>query len=140
MTKDFIGAKVALVYDGNVLMIQRDNKPEIPFPNLWDFPGGGREDDETPEQCMVREVHEELAIDISKRPIGWHTVHPSMTDPEHQIGHFMVVNVTPDDIAAIRFGDEGQGWKMMPIADVMQSNEVVPALPGRLEPWLKSLG
>jgi 8-oxo-dGTP diphosphatase len=44
----------------------RDDKPEIPFPNCWDFFGGHVEEGETPEQAMVREVKEELAIDLQQ--------------------------------------------------------------------------
>ena len=137
MAKDFIGVKVALVHDDNVLMIQRDDKPGLAFANLWDFPGGGREGNETPEECAAREVLEELGIDVSDRPIIWHTKHPAMIDPELD-AYFMVIEITRDDIAAIVFGDEGQGWKMMPIDKMMKSDEVVPFLSGRLGPWLEA--
>lgn len=49
---------------GEILLYLRDNKPEIPFPNHWDLFGGFIEDGETPEQALVREVKEELDIDL----------------------------------------------------------------------------
>lgn len=45
--------------DGNALFLKRG--PTAPdFPDCWDFPGGGTEDDETPEQTAVRETKEEI--------------------------------------------------------------------------------
>ena len=49
---------------GEILLYLRDNKPEIPFPNHWDLIGGHLEEGETPEQALVREVKEELAIEL----------------------------------------------------------------------------
>lgn len=55
-----------LLFDrnGRLLIYLRDNKPEIPFPNHWDFFGGHLEEGETPEQALVREVKEELGIEL----------------------------------------------------------------------------
>ena len=50
--------------DGRLLIYQRDDKPEIPFPNRWDFFGGHVEARETPEQALVREVKEELNVEL----------------------------------------------------------------------------
>jgi 8-oxo-dGTP diphosphatase len=50
--------------DRRLLIYLRDDKPEIPFPNHWDLFGGHLEEGETPEQALVREVKEELGIDL----------------------------------------------------------------------------
>jgi len=48
--------------DGRVLVQQR---PEgKPMAGLWEFPGGKLEHGETPEQALIRELAEELAIDV----------------------------------------------------------------------------
>jgi 8-oxo-dGTP diphosphatase len=51
--------------DRKLLIYLRDDKPDIPFPNHWDFFGGHVEDGETPEQALVREVKEELGVELT---------------------------------------------------------------------------
>jgi 8-oxo-dGTP diphosphatase len=51
---------------GEFLLYLRDNKPGIPFPDHWDLIGGHVEEGETPEQALVREVKEELDIDLNE--------------------------------------------------------------------------
>jgi 8-oxo-dGTP diphosphatase len=52
--------------EGQFLLYLRDNKPEIPFPDHWDLIGGHVEEGETPEEALVREVKEELDIDLKE--------------------------------------------------------------------------
>ena len=56
----------ALLFDRNnkLLIYLRDDKPEISFPNHWDLFGGHVEANETPEQALVRELKEELNINV----------------------------------------------------------------------------
>lgn len=51
---------------GKFLLALRDNKPGIPFPDHWDLIGGHVEDGETPEEALVREIKEELDIDLKE--------------------------------------------------------------------------
>ncbi|HEL0020985.1 TPA: 7,8-dihydro-8-oxoguanine-triphosphatase [Streptococcus equi subsp. zooepidemicus] len=39
-TVHFSGAKLALISNGKILTILRDAIPTIPYPNMWDLPGG----------------------------------------------------------------------------------------------------
>ncbi|MFA5107314.1 MAG: NUDIX domain-containing protein [Patescibacteria group bacterium] len=50
--------------EGKILFLLRDDKPTIPHPNQWDVLGGVVEDGETAEQAIVREMHEELELDL----------------------------------------------------------------------------
>ncbi|TGQ70866.1 (deoxy)nucleoside triphosphate pyrophosphohydrolase [Mesorhizobium sp. M00.F.Ca.ET.186.01.1.1] len=47
--------------DGRVLLAQRP--PGKQLAGLWEFPGGKVEPGETPEQCIIRELHEEIGIE-----------------------------------------------------------------------------
>ncbi len=55
---------VALVdNDGRVLLTQRPEGKKLA--GMWEFPGGKVEANETPEAALLRELHEELGLDIS---------------------------------------------------------------------------
>lgn len=49
--------------DGRVLIAQRPEGKALA--GLWEFPGGKIEPGERPEQALIRELHEELGIDVN---------------------------------------------------------------------------
>ena len=59
---------MGLLFDrrNRLLIYLRDNKPDIPFPDHWDFFGGHIEAREAPEEALVREVREELGIELTQ--------------------------------------------------------------------------
>lgn len=54
-------AAAIIVHDGRILATQRGYGD---FKDGWEFPGGKIEPGETPEQALVREIREELELDI----------------------------------------------------------------------------
>jgi len=54
----------ALIFRNGKLLITRRHA-QAHLGGLWEFPGGKREPDETFELCLVREIREELGVDIS---------------------------------------------------------------------------
>ena len=65
MAKLLIVAACALVdRDGRVLLARRPQ--DKPCAGLWEFPGGKLAEGETPEQALIRELREELAVETDE--------------------------------------------------------------------------
>ena len=116
---------------GKILLTERP--PGKHLAGLWEFPGGKREDGETPEQALRRELHEEIGVNAGamRRLIGfpWHYAEKSIYLDVYDIA----------DFTGEPQGKEGQGlrWETadelpnisMPAADVAIVN--VLRLPDR---------
>ena len=66
---------------------------------LWEFPGGKIEPGETVQQCIVREIREELAIEIT---VGEHLISIEHTYPTFHltaiVHHCQHISGTPQPI------------------------------------------
>jgi 8-oxo-dGTP diphosphatase len=61
------GSSIIFINDtGQILLFLRDNKPDLPYANMWDVPGGHVEENESPEKCIIREMKEEMDLDIDE--------------------------------------------------------------------------
>ena len=134
---DFTGCKIALFCGDKLLTILRDDKLNIPYPNTWELPGGGREGDESPFECVAREVYEELGTRLTKDCLIWSKVYPSMLF-EGKESIFLVGKLRQEQFDSIVFGDEGQGYKLMRIEEFLGSDRVVPQLQDRVRDYLES--
>jgi len=56
-------AAALILHGGHLLITRRHAAAHLG--GLWEFPGGKREPGETFRQCLKREIHEELGIEIS---------------------------------------------------------------------------
>jgi mutator protein MutT len=58
-----IEVSAGLVFRGGKLLITQRHE-DAHLGGLWEFPGGKREGNETFEECLVRELREELGIEV----------------------------------------------------------------------------
>lgn len=105
----FSGSKLALFLGAELLVILRDDKPDIPWPGYWDLPGGGREGEESPLDCVLRETWEEVGLVLSPREVSWST---SYLRPHGRVW-FFAAHLPAARRADVRLGDEGQEWRLM---------------------------
>ena len=133
---DFTGCKIALFCGDKLLTILRDDKENIPWPNMWELPGGGREGDESPFECAAREVFEELGIRLTKDCLLLSKVYPSMLF-EGKKSVFLVGKLAQEQFDKIVFGDEGQGYRLMSIEEFLSSDKVVLQLQDRVRDYME---
>ncbi|MEM9336481.1 MAG: NUDIX hydrolase [Patescibacteria group bacterium] len=133
---DFNGVKAAVFHNNQLLVYLRDDKPGLRFANMWDFPGGGREGEETVFETLQRETQEEFGISITPEMVFWQKAYPAMHD--HNLQAFACGVEIPAELAeSIVFGDEGQRWQWMSVEEVLSRDDVVPFLKHRLSDCLK---
>ena len=133
---EFSGCKIALICDDKLLTILRDDISTIPWPNMWELPGGGREGEETLFECVQREVFEELGLNLEEADILWAKEYQGMLDPD-KISIFMVGTITQEECTIIAFGDEGQAYQMMDVSQFLADDKVIPQLQDRLRDYLE---
>ncbi|MBO9408616.1 NUDIX hydrolase [Shimia sp. R9_1] len=133
---DFEGAKLAILKGDQLVSILRDDKADIPFPNMWDFPGGGREKGESPETCALRELREELGLRLDEEALTYRRRYASGRQGE-VVTWFFVAEVPDLDINRLRLGEEGQAWRMWDVSRYLRMANAVPNMKARLAEYLE---
>ncbi|MEG6507726.1 8-oxo-dGTP diphosphatase MutT [Methyloligella sp. 2.7D] len=116
-----VAACVLVDADGLVLLAKR---PEgRPLAGLWEFPGGKVDAGETPEAALVRELREELGIEVAEEDLtpltfvshGYPAFHLLM--PIYRCGRWRgeVAGLEGQELAWVR--PDGLGGYAMPPAD-----------------------
>ncbi len=62
-SREIVDVAAGLIFrEGRLLITQRQE--DVHLAGLWEFPGGKREPNETFEQCLERELREELGVEV----------------------------------------------------------------------------
>ena len=139
MVAHFNGAKVALFIGDRLLITLRDDRPDIPFPNMWDFPGGGREGEETPFETMARETFEEVALVVPRDAVIWEKRY-CWTSTAAEPSWFFVARLPAVAENDIVLGNEGQDWQLVSDARFLDMPDAIPSLISRLRDWIAVAG
>ena len=131
----FEGAKLALYLGDKLAVILRDDTPGLLFADYWDLPGGGREGDETPLVCALRECREELGIVVSPAAVVWQRAFKE----NQAIKWFFVARLPETAVAEVVLGDEGQRWTLMSDVDFLNHPKAVPDFQDRLRVFLTEM-
>lgn len=119
---------VGVIFRHEKLLIIRRSLT-VTAPGMLCLPGGGIETGETEADALVREMQEELAIDVTPRRLCWRSVTPWGTnlawwladlDPE------ILPVPNPDEVAEVH-------W--MTREEICTAKEMLPSLPAFMEAW-----
>ncbi len=87
-------AAAVIEYEGRYLITQRG--PHTHLAGYWEFPGGKREAGESLTACVVREVREELGVEVTQ-PTPFAVVHHDYPDKSVEI-HFFFCSLLENDL------------------------------------------
>ena len=120
MNRKSIEVSAALIFHGGKLLITQRHAGSH-LGGLWEFPGGKREAGETFEECLAREIREELGVEISVGELFEEVRHDY---PEKSVHlkffrcRLLAGEPQPLDCAAVKWVDKaGLGGHEFPAAD-----------------------
>jgi 8-oxo-dGTP diphosphatase len=117
--------------DGRYLIAKR--KMGTHLAGFWEFPGGKREAEESLEDCLRRELREELAVEI-REPVPYRTIQHAYPDKTVELHFFrcsiasgepralgceMVTWVTPEEMSGYEFPPADR-----PVIDALRERRV----------------
>ena len=107
-----VSAVIMIDIDGRILLARRPEGKSMA--GLWEFPGGKVEEDETPERALIRELDEELNIDVTEACLA-PFVFASHTYPDF---HLLMPTFLCRRWDGILTAQEGQTLKWVKIQDL----------------------
>jgi 8-oxo-dGTP pyrophosphatase MutT (NUDIX family) len=103
--------------DGTVLLHHRDGNTKI-NPNKWAFFGGLNEGPETPVECFVRELREEIGFSVGPEQAIPLREYLNIDMGTYRVIFYVESDVSEDDLTL----GEGAGFEWIPLAQVSGYN------------------
>ncbi len=135
--EEFHGSKVAVFIEDRLVVMLRDDRPDIPYPNMWDFPGGGREGDETPEQTAIRETYEEIGLMLEPQTLVGKSEYFT---PRGNRLFFFAAHLSADKGRGVQLGEEGQRLELMGVEEFLALPEAIDFMKTKLSDYLRARG
>ncbi|MDD5567438.1 MAG: NUDIX domain-containing protein [Patescibacteria group bacterium] len=116
--------------NGEMLMQQRDdgNGKQIPYPNMWCFPGGGKEVNESYLETTIREIDEEYNLKVKENDCSLLTRYNHDNTPDD---HVYICTVPIDCMPKLREGRDMQWKKLSEVKNLSlawEQHEIIPIL------------
>ncbi|MGR3364919.1 MAG: NUDIX domain-containing protein [Maritimibacter harenae] len=118
---DFSGTKLICLVGRRLVTLRRDCDPSIPWPGYWDLPGGGRDGDESPVACVLRETAEEVGLTLTPNDLVWRRFYPRPVT-----AWFFAARLPESAAADLSLGDEGQALALVDPAEWVLREDVIP--------------
>ena len=133
MTKRLVVVAAAALIDADNRVLIAKRPPGKPMAGLWEFPGGKVQAGETPEQALIRELHEELGIELCDDCMAPYVFASHTYHDFHLLMPLYISRRWEGEITA----KEGQQLKW--VRAVRLSDYAMPEADLPLIPWLRDL-
>ena len=106
MRKRIEVAAAILIRAGRILVCSRPRGSDLA--DFWEFPGGKAEPGETLREALIREIREELALEILPQDIFWRLDH-DYPDKSVRVTFFFASQTSPETVPIPR-DDQQMRW------------------------------
>lgn len=113
---------VSIIFEGenNTFLLQLRDKKTNDYPEMWGLFGGGIENNETPIQAVIREMKEELGIDLQKKNLELFLNFKNGNEEYYLFKTKFVWNIKDIELK------EGKDMKFFSKEEILKLNNIIP--------------